>query len=74
MKQFPCIILMKSQLGTGRRTYNRVWELQSWKKIYDEVTENILDMNNLRFFFEEIEKKNMGGCLYFVMSSVSWAK
>ena len=39
------------------------------KKIYDEVTEDIFDMSNVRIF-KEIERKN-GGCLYFVMSSVS---
>ena len=39
------------------------------KKIYDEVTEDIFDMSNVRIF-KEIERKN-GGCLYFIMSSVS---
>ena len=45
----------------------------SLKKIYDEVTEDIFDMSNVRFF-KEIEKNKNGGCLYFhdfVMSSVS---
>ena len=40
------------------------------KKIYDEVTEDIFDMSNVRFLNKEIEKKKWG-CLYFVMSSVS---
>ena len=39
------------------------------KKIYDEVTEDILDMSNVRIF-KKIEKKKWG-CLYFVMSLVS---
>ena len=39
------------------------------KKIYDKVTDDIFDMTNV-IIFKEIEKKN-GGCLYFVMSSVS---
>ena len=41
-----------------------------FEKIYDEVTEDIFDMSNVRFF-KEIEKKKNGGCLYYVMSSVS---
>ena len=44
----------------------------SFKKIYDEVTQNIFDMSNVRIF-KEIEKKNRG-CLYFAMSSVSLAQ
>ena len=39
-----------------------------FKKIYDEVTKDIFNMSNVRFF-KEIEKKK--GFLYFVMSSVS---
>ena len=31
----------------------------SFKKIYDEVTEDIFDMSNVRIFIE-IEKKKMG--------------
>ena len=42
----------------------------SFKKIYDEVTEDMFDMSNVRIF-KEIEKKKNGGCLYFVMSSIS---
>ena len=42
-----------------------------FKNIYDEVTEDIFDMSNVRVF-KETKKKN-GGCLYFVMSSVSYA-
>ena len=41
----------------------------SLKKIYDEVTEDIFDMSNMRIF-KEIEKKEMG-MLNFVMPSVS---
>ena len=41
----------------------------SLKKMYDEVTEDLFDISNVGFFIE-IEKKT-GGCLYFVMSSVS---
>ena len=40
------------------------------KKIYDEVIEDIFGMSSLEIF-KEIEKKKNGGCLYFVMSSVS---
>ena len=39
-----------------------------FKKINDEVSEDIFDMSNVRNF-KEIEKKNWG-CLYFVLSSV----
>ena len=30
------------------------------KKVYDEVTEDIFDMSNVRIFNKEIEKKKMG--------------
>ena len=51
---------------------NYVKSLQeiSFKKIYDEVTEDIFNMFNVRIF-KEIEKKKKWGCLYFVMSSVN---
>ena len=41
----------------------------SLENIYYEMTEDIFDMSNVRIF-KEIKKKN-GGCLYFVLSSVS---
>ena len=41
--------------------------------IYDKVTKDIFDVSNVSIF-KEIEKKKNGGCLHFVMSSVSWAK
>ena len=40
------------------------------KQIYNEVTEDIFDMINVRIINEENEKKK-GGCLYFVMSLLS---
>ena len=43
----------------------------SLNKIYDEITEDIFDMSNVRLFNKEIEKKKNGECLYFVMSAVS---
>ena len=49
----------------------------SLKKIYDEVTEDIFDMSNVRIF-KEIGKKKWGGvfilCYVFVMSSVGVAQ
>ena len=42
--------------------------------MYDEVTEDQFDMSNVRIFDKEIEKKKNVGCLYFVVSSVSWAQ
>ena len=50
-----------------------IYQEKSLNKIYDVVTENIFDMSNVRIF-KEIGKKKNGGCLYFVMSSVSWAQ
>ena len=55
-------------IGIFVHNYNRITKI-SLKKIYDEVTEDIFDMSNVRLF-KEIEKKNEG-CFYFVMSSVS---
>ena len=43
------------------------------KKIYEDVTEDIFDMSNVRIF-KVIEKKKNEGYLYFVMSSVSRAQ
>ena len=40
-----------------------------FKKIYDEVTEDIFDMSNVRIL-KKLRIKN-GGCLYFVLSIVS---
>ena len=40
------------------------------KKIYNEVTEHIFDMINVRIINKENEKKK-GGCLYFVISLVN---
>ena len=41
--------------------------------IYDEVTEDIFDMSNVRIF-NEIEKKKNGGCLYFCLRSAKLSK
>ena len=41
-------------------------------QVYDEVTEDIFDMSNVRCF-KEIEKKN-GGCLYYVFGQLSSVK
>ena len=38
--------------------------------MYDEVTEDIFDMSNVRIL-KEIEKKKMGDVYDFVMSSLS---
>ena len=35
------------------------------------MTEDVSDKSNVNFFLRNWEEKN-GGCLYFVMSSVSW--
>ena len=45
------------------------YKIHLQKKVYDEVTDDIFDMSNVRTF-KEIEKKN-DRCLYFVMSLVS---
>ena len=38
-----------------------------YKKIYDEVTEDILiDMSNVRILKKKLKRKN-GGCLYIVV-------
>ena len=57
---------------TAINTINPVYIITRniFKKIYDEVTEDIFDMSNVRIF-KVIEKKKNGGCLYFAMSSVS---
>ena len=46
-------------------------EISLKKKIYDEVTEDIFDMSNVRIFNKEIEMEKNGGYLYFAMYSVS---
>ena len=38
------------------------------------MTEDTFDMSNVRIFNKEIVKKKNRACLYFVMSSVSWAQ
>ena len=45
----------------------------SLKRIYDGVSEDIFDMSNVIFFLKKMSRKN-GGCLYFVMFSVSRAQ
>ena len=45
----------------------------SFKKIYDEVTEDIFYMSNVIFFNKESEKKKMED-VYTLLSSVSWAQ
>ena len=47
-------------------------EISFKKKIHDEVTEDIFDMSNVIIFYGNLRKN--GGCLYFVMSSVSRAQ
>ena len=37
-----------------------------FKNIYDEVTEDIFAMNNVRIFNKEIEKKKMGGGMFML--------
>ena len=42
------------------------------KKIYDEATEDMFDMSNVRIS-KKLRRKN-GECLYFAMSSISLAQ
>ena len=59
----------------GRKELNQTNQEISLKKIYEEVTQDIYDMSNVRIF-KEIEKKQRKRDVYtlIVMSSVSWAQ